>query len=211
MIRETFPVGPLQCNCTILGDEATHEAIVVDPGDDIPGILVRLARHNLRVTRIVVTHAHIDHIAGAQSLKAITAAPILYNQHDLPLAALIAEQADWLGVTTPDVRPPDDDLPDHTVIHAGSIHAEVLHTPGHTPGSICLHIPDHALLLAGDTLFAGAVGRTDLFIGGDHEQLLRSIHGLLLPLPDNTMVIPGHGGVTTIGRERQNNPFLQDI
>jgi hydroxyacylglutathione hydrolase len=210
VIRETFPVGLLECNCTILGDETTHEAIVVDPGDDIPGILLRLARHALTVKHILITHAHIDHIAGAQELKRVTGAPILYNQRDLPLLAMMDVQATWLGMETPNVKPPDADLADNTTIRAGSIRADVLHTPGHTQGSICLHLPDHHLLLAGDTLFHGSVGRTDL-PGGDGPTLIRSIHARLLPLPDATRVIPGHGEVTTIGAERDRNPFLQHI
>jgi len=208
MIRETFPVGLLQCNCTILGDETTREAIVVDPGDDIPGILLRLARHSLAVKHILITHAHIDHIAGAQELKRVTGAPLLYNQRDLPLVAMMDTQAEWLGIATPNVKPPDADLADHATIRAGSLRADVLATPGHTQGSICLHLTDHGLLLAGDTLFAGTVGRTDL-PGGDGPTLIRSIHTRLLTLPDATLVIPGHGKVTTIGEERERNPFLQ--
>ena len=208
MIRETFPVGLLQCNCSILGDEASHEAIVVDPGDDIPGILLRLARHSLTVKHILITHAHIDHIAGAQELKRVTGAPILYNQRDLPLIAMMDTQAEWLGIATPNVKPPDADLADHTTIRAGSLCAEVLHTPGHTQGSVSLHLTDHALLLAGDTLFHGSVGRTDL-PGGDGPTLIRSIKDRLLTLPDATLVVPGHGQLTTIGEERERNPFLQ--
>ncbi len=207
MIRETFPVGPLQCNCTILGDETSHEAIVIDPGADIPQILVLLARHALTVKQILITHAHIDHIAGAQQLKAITGAPILYNQADLPLVAIMDEQADWLGVPVPDVAPPDDDLSDGKSVHIHGLTAEVIATPGHTPGSICLHIPTHSLLFAGDTLFAGTVGRTDL-PGGSMPTLLRSIHQRLLPLPDATIVIAGHGVSTTIATERITNPYL---
>jgi len=208
MIRETFPVGVLQCNCSILGDEKSHEAIVVDPGDDIPRILALLAKHSLTVKQILVTHAHIDHIAGAQRLKQVTGAPILYNQNDLPLVAMMDMQAGWLGVATPDVAPPDDDLNDGHSIRIAGLEGEILHTPGHTQGSVCLYIPTAELLLAGDTLFAGSVGRTDL-PGGDTQMLLRSIHGRLLTLPDPTVVIPGHGAATTIGRERITNPFLQ--
>ena len=208
MIRETFPVGLLQCNCTILGNEQTHEAIVVDPGDDIPRILALLARHALTVRQIFVTHAHIDHIAGAEQLKQITDAPILYNQLDLPLVAMMDVQAGWLGIATPNVRPPDDDLTHAKSVGIAGLAVDVLHTPGHTPGSVCLHLPQHALLLAGDTLFAGTVGRTDL-PGGDGKLLIHSIHEHLLSLPDSTLVIPGHGKTTTIAAERDSNPFLQ--
>jgi hydroxyacylglutathione hydrolase len=207
MIRETFPVGSLQCNCTILGDETSHEAIVVDPGDDIPRILALLAKHSLTVRQILITHAHIDHIAGAERLKEITGAPILYNQNDLPLVAMMDIQASWLNVKTPDVAPPDADLADGLAIRIHGIDGEILHTPGHTQGSVCLYIPAANLLLAGDTLFANSVGRTDL-PGGDTAMLLRSIHNRLLTLPDQTTVIAGHGAATSIGRERASNPFL---
>ena len=215
MIRETFPVGLLQCNCSILGDEASGEAIVVDPGDDIPRILALLQRHKLTVKQILVTHAHIDHIAGAARLKAITGAPILYNQSDIPLAKMMEMQAAWLGVATPDVLPPDDSLEDGRAILIGAapelnkpgLGGTILHTPGHTQGSVCLYLPGENLLLAGDTLFAGSVGRTDL-PGGDGPTLIRSIQDKLLPLPDSTIVIPGHGPNTSIGNEREFNPFL---
>ena len=210
MIRETFPVGILQCNCTILGDEVSHEAIVVDPGDDIPRILVLLTKHSLKVKQILVTHAHIDHIAGALELKRITGAPVLYNQHDMPLVAMMDEQADWLGVETPKVAPPDDDLVHGYSVKVGAHHGEVIHTPGHTQGSVCLYLLSESLLLAGDTLFAGSVGRTDL-PGGDTRTLIRSIHERLLGLPDETLVIPGHGEFTSIEAERETNPFLQGI
>ncbi len=206
MIHEVFPVGPLQCNCSILGDETSRQAIVVDPGDDIPRIVVRLAHHQLTVASIVITHAHIDHIAGALTLQAITKAPILYNQLDLPLLAMMDGQAAWLRVPTPKVAPPDDDLPDGAVVAIPNLAATVLHTPGHTPGSICLHLPAENLLLAGDTLFAGTVGRTDLPLG-DSRTLLTSLHERLLPLPGATRVIPGHGRSTTLDAERASNPF----
>lgn len=210
MIRETLRVGPLQCNCTILGDESSREAIVVDPGDDIARILALLAQHRLTVKQIVVTHAHIDHIAGAQRLRSLTGAPILYNQRDLPLVRMMDVQAGWLGVPTPEVPEPDASPADNSAITIAGLAAKVLYTPGHTEGSLCLHLPEHRLLLAGDTLFAGSVGRTDL-PGGNTETLLRSIHDRLLPLPDETLVIPGHGPATTIGQERENNPFLRNL
>jgi len=210
MIRETFPVGPLQCNCTILGDETTREAIVVDPGDNLPQIVALLKKHALTVKQILVTHAHIDHIAGAQQLKRLTGAPILYNQKDLPLVAMMDVQAGWLGIPTPEVAPPDADLVHGLPFRVGGIEGEIIHTPGHTQGSSCLYLPKESLLLAGDTLFAGSVGRTDL-PGGDTRTLIRSIHDRLLPLPDQTLVIPGHGETTSIEVERETNPFLQNV
>jgi hydroxyacylglutathione hydrolase len=218
MIHEILAVGPLQCNCSILGDETSREAIVVDPGDDISRIVALLEQHHLTVKQILVTHAHIDHIAGAQRLKQLTGAPILYNQNDLPLVQMMDVQAGWLGIPTPEVAPPDDDLTHGRVITVGAnpeqgqtgLTGSILHTPGHTEGSVCLYLPEQSLLLAGDTLFARSVGRTDL-PGGNTRKLLHSIHDHLLTLPDATLVIPGHGDATTIGIERQSNPFLQNL
>ncbi len=207
MIRETFPVGLLHCNCTVLGDEASREAIVVDPGYEIARILAMLAKHQLTVKQIVVTHAHIDHIAGALSLKQITGAPIIYNQADLPLLAMMDVQAGWLGVATPDVAPPDHSPGDGEALSVRGIATTLLHTPGHTEGSLSVYVPEADLLLAGDTLFAGSVGRTDL-PGGNHSKLISSIRERLLPLPAETVVVPGHGPETTLGEEKRSNPFL---
>ena len=216
MIHEILSVGMLQCNCSILGDETSGEAIVIDPGDDIPRIVRLLDEHHLTVKQILITHAHIDHIAGAARLKKLTGAPILYNPRDLPLVKMMDMQAGWLGMPTPEVPPPDDTLEEGRIIAIGAcpergqtgITGSILATPGHTQGSVCLYLPEKNLLLAGDTLFAGSVGRTDL-PGGDTRALLKSIHDRLLPLPDATTVIPGHGPNTTIGEERDSNPFLQ--
>jgi len=208
MIRETFPVGPLQCNCTILGDEASGEAMVVDPGDNISQILAFLARHKLTLKQIIVTHGHIDHIGGAARLKKATGAPVFLNQNDLPQLDIMDEQATWVGVPTPEILPPDGSLEDGATIEIAGHTARILHTPGHTEGSVCLHFAPENLLLAGDTLFAGSIGRTDL-PGGNAKQILRSLHDRLLTLPDETNVIPGHGPATTIGEERETNPFLQ--
>jgi glyoxylase-like metal-dependent hydrolase (beta-lactamase superfamily II) len=207
LIRETLAVGLLGCNCTLLGDEASREAIVVDPGYDIPRILAALAKHQLTVKQIVITHAHIDHIASAFELKQITGAPIVYSQSDLPLVAMMEEQAGWIGVPVPEVKPPDHSPADEEQISVRGIDATVLHTPGHTEGSLCLYVPAENLLLAGDTLFARSIGRTDL-PGGNTAKILESIRQRLLPLPDATLVVPGHGPTTTIGRERNSNPFL---
>lgn len=208
MIHEILVVGPLRCNCSILGDETSREAIVVDPGDDISRIVATLARHQLTLSQIIVTHAHIDHIAGAQQLKRLTGAPILYNQLDLPLVKMMDIQAGWLGIATPEVAPPDANLSDNLPISIIGLSGTILHTPGHTEGSSCLYLPDHSLLIAGDTLFAGSVGRTDL-PGGNTRKLLTSIHSRILTLPDETRVIPGHGPETSIGIEREQNEFLQ--
>ncbi len=198
----------LGCNCSIIGDEISREAIVIDPGDEVSKIIAILRHHGLTVKMIVITHAHIDHIAGAQRLRQITGAPILYNQLDLPLLAMMDVQAGWLGIATPEVPNPDASPADNSSVSIAGLTGTILYTPGHTPGSLCLHLPAHNLLLAGDTLFAGSVGRTDL-PGGDIRKLLASIHDRLLTLPDEVTVIPGHGSQTTIGAERNTNPFLQ--
>jgi glyoxylase-like metal-dependent hydrolase (beta-lactamase superfamily II) len=208
MILETFPVCVLRCNCTILGDEATGEAIVVDPGEDVPEILSRLAASKLTLKQIVITHGHIDHVGGAVLLKRVTGAPVFLNQLDLPMLAMMEEQAQWIGVRPPEVAPPDASADDGMKLGLANLSAEVIHTPGHTQGSICLYFAPQRLLIAGDTLFAGFIGRTDL-PGGNSRKILRSIHDRLLPLPGEAMVIPGHGHNTTIAEEREHNPFLK--
>jgi len=208
MIFESFPVGPLGCNTTILGDKNTGEAIVVDPGDEAPRIFGKLQAHGLTVRQILITHAHIDHIGSAVALKELTGAPIYLNENDLPLLASMAQQAAWLGMAPPKTAPPDERLTPGQVVGLPAYQATVLHTPGHTQGSICLHFAADNLLIAGDTLFAGSIGRTDL-PGGNYEQIIESLHSRLLKLPDATRVIAGHGPATTIGMERKSNPFLQ--
>lgn len=207
MRRETFPVGPLQCNCSILYDEATADATVVDPGGDLLKITAFLAQHALTLRQIVVTHAHLDHIAGAKLLSEQTGAPVLYHQADLAQLSWMEQQAAWMGVATPQVAPPDTSAEEGMTLHVGGESGTVLHTPGHTAGSISLYFPASSLLLAGDTLFCGGIGRTDL-PGGNTRQILHSIRDKLLPLPDDTFVIAGHGTTTTIAAERETNPFL---
>jgi hydroxyacylglutathione hydrolase len=207
MIHEIFPVGPLQCNCSVVGDEQTHEAMVIDPGDDIDQVLAVLQKHQLTVKQIVITHAHIDHIGGAAKLKRITGAPVLLNSNDQMLLKMLDVQATWVGM-----RPPEDTAIDASIttgdkLHTGGIVADVMHTPGHTEGSICLYFPTEQKLIAGDTLFAGSIGRTDL-PGGSFKKIMGSLLGPVLSLPDETIVVPGHGPLTTIGKERETNPFL---
>jgi len=207
MIHEILPVGALQCNCSIFGNETTRDAIVIDPGDDIYEIEAILERHGLRVTAIVITHAHIDHIGGAQKLKQATGAPVYMNENDKFLSDNLEMQAAWLGVETPQAPSIDVAARDGDLIDLAGTGFHIFHTPGHTPGSISLWIPDQKKVVAGDTLFFDSIGRTDL-PGGNHRQELVSIHDKLMTLPEETVVIPGHGPNTTIGREKSQNPFL---
>lgn len=210
MIRETLAVGLLQCNCTILGDETAREAIVVDPGDgnDLDRLRDVLARHGLTVKAIVITHAHIDHIGGAAKLKASTGAPVYMNSADHDLYQHLEVQAAWLSMPVPERTGIDSEARDGDALRLGEAALHLIHTPGHTQGSVCLYCPSEHLLLAGDTLFRDSIGRTDL-PGGDGRKILESIHTRLLTLPEETEVICGHGSGTTIGREKEWNPFLR--
>ena len=208
MIHEILPVGPLQCNCSIIGDETSREAMVIDPGDDIADILALIQKHNLNVKQIVITHAHIDHVGGAMKLRAATGAPILLNQKDSALLKMLDMQAAWIGMPSPGHVDIDHSIGELDKLQAGPLVAQVMHTPGHTEGSVCLYFPAQQKLIAGDTLFAGSIGRTDL-PGGSFEKIISSLHEKVLSLPDETVVVPGHGPLTTIGEERESNPFLQ--
>lgn len=261
LIHITIPVGMLQCNCSIIGDPVTREALVVDPGDEVHRILDLLGRHKLKVQAIVSTHAHIDHVGGLSKLHQYTGAPVLMHRDDLPLYQAMDMQASFLGVLPPDLIDIDQLLKEGDILRWGTFEAHVIHTPGHTPGSVSLYLPHEAgkittpdrgrklaaheagemevhpegndeeidsedaeeipppdaagktivlapQLFSGDTLFAGSIGRTDLW-GGSMEQIMNSLRTKLLHLPDDTIVHPGHGPVTTIGHERHLNPFLQ--
>lgn len=207
MIHEIFPVGVLGCNCSVIGDESTREALVIDPGDEIERILDILKRQQLTLKQIIVTHAHIDHVGGAMKLKRATNAPILLNKNDYALLRMLDVQAAWIGTPSPGVVEIDQSLEDQDTIKCGSVSAIAMHTPGHTEGSTCLYFPSEQKLIAGDTLFAGSIGRTDL-PGGSFNKIITSLHDRVLTLPDETVVVPGHGPLTTIGEERQSNPFL---
>jgi hydroxyacylglutathione hydrolase len=219
LIHEVIPVGLLQCNCSILGDRATGDAIVIDPGDEVERILEIIAHHKLKVRAIVSTHTHIDHVGGLAALGRATGAPVLIHDADLGLYRNLDVQAQWLGIPTPERVPIRDFLKECDALGWGGFRARVLHTPGHTQGSISLVVEaageggeasrgQERLLIAGDTLFQGSIGRTDL-PGGSYSQIIRSIHDKLLTLPEDLVVIPGHGGFTTIGSEREHNPFLR--
>ena len=263
LIHITIPVGLLQCNCSIIGDPVTREALVVDPGDEVTRILDLIGRRGLTVKAIVSTHAHIDHVGGLSKLHQYTGAPVLMHRDDLPLYQAMDMQAAFLGVAAPDLTEIDQLLKEGDVLRWGSLEAQVIHTPGHTPGSVSLYLPHQAgkvapadvgaktggnergqsreakdsessseaeesgesgepdklaepkhkvirvpQLFAGDTLFAGSIGRTDLW-GGSLEEIMDSLRSKLMNLPDETIVHPGHGPVTSIGRERELNPFLQ--
>ncbi|HXK06714.1 MAG TPA: MBL fold metallo-hydrolase [Verrucomicrobiae bacterium] len=210
MIHEILPVGMLQCNCSVFGDESTREAMVVDPGDEVESILEIVRRHGLTVKAIVITHAHIDHIGGAKKMKEATGAPVYMNLNDTGLAKMLDMQAAMLGMRPVENVGIDVPAKDGDTLTVGATEVHVMHTPGHTQGSICLWMPSERKLIAGDTLFRDSIGRTDL-PGGNGKQILQSIHDKLLPLAGATIVIPGHGDVTTIEREKRLNYFLQGM
>ena len=208
MIHKILPVGMLACNCHIVGDETSGEALVIDPGDEVERIQQVLASHKLKVKLIVATHAHIDHVGGLAELQKFTGAPVLMHQEDMPLYQNLAMQAAWVGMEAPAVIEVSGFLRDGDALRWGAFNAEVIATPGHSPGSLSLYMPgDDGRLFSGDTLFQGSIGRTDLW-GGDFRQIINSIRQRLLALPDATPVFPGHGPATTIGVERESNPFL---
>jgi len=219
VIVDTFPVGMLGCNCTILGDPAAGEAIVIDGGDDVAEIAQRLARHGLRPRYLVHTHAHFDHIGALGPLRERVGGDALLHPGDRPLYGLMAEQARAFGIVpAPQIVALDGDLVDGDTLRAGAIALRCIHTPGHTPGStsFALDLPEPGdgtraatTLFTGDTLFRGAVGRWDLG-GTSLADIVHSIRERLLVHDDASVVVPGHGPATTIGIERRTNPYLSD-
>lgn len=209
MIIETFPVGWLQCNCTILGDEQTREAIVIDPGDDPQEILARLKKHGLTPKQILCTHTHIDHVGAIYELQERAGTPASIHKADLFLFEKLDVQAQWIGIPMPKRGAIEHFVEDGGAVACHGVEVGVIHTPGHTPGSATFHLPgDRNILFTGDTLFAQSIGRTDLW-GGSHPQIIQSIQKKLMSFDDDTLVISGHGQVTTIGHERRYNPFLK--
>ena len=190
---------------------------MLDPGDEVHRIMELLGRHKLTVKAIVSTHAHIDHVGGLKKLHEYTGAPVLMHRDDVPLYQAMEMQAAFLGIDPPPITAVHQFLREGDTLQWGNLHAQVIHTPGHTPGSSCLFMPPDAgkvtiaapQLFAGDTLFAGSIGRTDLW-GGSMEQIMASLVNKVLQLPEDTVVYPGHGGMTSIGEEKQSNPFLKD-
>ena len=209
MIIETFPVGWLQCNCTILGDEHTREAIVIDPGDDPDTILDRLAKHHLKLKQIVITHTHIDHVGAIHELQEKSGTAASIHKADLLLLDKLDVQASWIGMPAPQRGAIDRYITDGDVVAVKGIELGVIHTPGHTPGSLTFVLTgDRNVLFTGDTLFQHSIGRTDLW-GGSYPEIITSIQKKLMPFDDETLVIAGHGQSTTIGQERRHNPFLR--
>jgi hydroxyacylglutathione hydrolase len=210
MILEVRAVAPFYKNGFVVGCERTHEAVVIDPGDEADELLAAVRDRGVDVTHILLTHAHFDHITGVAQVKDALDVPVYLHRDDLPLYEHAAEQGKMFGFA---VRqpPPIDTYYDLSPIHFGDYEVRIHHTPGHCPGGVCLQIGkkdtpgEH--LFVGDTLFAGSIGRTDL-PGGNYGVLMRSITEVLLPLGDASIVHPAHGPDTTIGRERETNPFV---
>ena len=208
MAVEALSLGPFQSNVFILRDDNTKDAVIIDPGDDASTILKILIRGGLKLQYIFLTHGHIDHVGGAKELKDTTGAKVLIHREDLFLYEKVHLQAELFGLPSPPVSDIDIFFEDGMEIGEGSLKCRVIHTPGHTPGSVSLYFSDK--LFTGDALFRDGIGRTDLW-GGSYDVLMHSIREKLLRLDDATEVYPGHGPATTIGREKRENPFLQEI
>ena len=208
MLRKTFPVGPLQCNCTILVCEQSKDAVVIDPGDDAPTILEAIGEMGANIKAIVHTHAHIDHVGATFDVAKTTGAPTYLHNEDVTLHQMLETQAQMLGLPMPSHGPMDHDLPEDLSISFGLHELGTLHTPGHKPGSVCFCVPGEDLCFSGDTLFRGSIGRTDLW-GGDFDTIEQSIKNKLYNLNGAVEVIPGHGPNTTIDFERSENPFVK--
>ena len=208
LIVETIPVGHIQCNCTILGDPVSRKAIVVDPGGDAEMLIARLVELDLQVERIIHTHAHLDHFLASGKMKEATGAKLALHRDDLFLWDMLEEQCRMFGIPFEKPPPPDQWLEHEEEIEVKGVQGKALHTPGHTPGSMCFLFEKQKLLIAGDTLFQGSIGRTDLW-GGDFQQIEKSIQEKLYTLDEETSVITGHGESTSIGYEMRSNSFVR--
>ena len=208
MILEMLTVGPFQENCYVIGDEESGVGAIVDPGDEAVRIALAVEQTNLEIGQILVTHAHIDHVGAVGALADEYACPVLMHAEAEPMLKQLPSQATMMGLRFGKVPTVDRYIGDEEVLEVGGLRLESLYTPGHAPGHLAFYVESEGLVLSGDALFAGSVGRTDLF-GGSMEVLMRSISERLLTLPDDTRVYPGHGPQTTIGNERSYNPFLQ--
>lgn len=207
MIFEKIVVGPLSVNCFVLGCENNREAVVVDPGGDVDLIEQVVRKHNLKVSAIIDTHGHFDHVGGNREAVSAFGARLLIHQSDSPMLGRVAEVARMYGMYGENSPESDEFLADEMEIRFGDCKIKVLHTPGHTQGGCCLYLEGEKLIISGDTLFADSIGRTDL-PGGSHDQLLESIRTRLFTLPDDVVVYPGHGPDTTIGHEKRCNPYF---
>ena len=208
LIRKTFSVPPLGCNCSIIGDPVTKRAIVVDPGGDSARILHEVQKLGLTVSHILHTHAHFDHFLASGAMKQATGAALCLHQDDLDLWKNLEVQCRMFGVPFVSVPMPDYWLKDEEQVLLGEHALIALHTPGHTPGSMSFHAPNEQLVLAGDTLFRGSIGRTDLW-GGNFDAIEQSIRERLYTLDDENIVVTGHGPETEIGREKKSNQFFR--
>lgn len=207
MIIKALPLGDFAVNCYIVASETTKEGMLIDPGAEAKTILDQVRKLGLTISLIVNTHAHLDHTMELGAVKEALGARFALHAADVPILENVpATTLLWMGRRIPDVPAPEIVLQDGDAIDVGDLHFTVIHTPGHSPGSICLHTD--GIVFSGDTLFFYGIGRTDL-PGGSYEQLMESIATRLLVLPDDTIVYPGHGPDTTIGQEKQGNPFLQ--
>ena len=207
MILESLTVGPFQENCYVIGDEQSGEGTIVDPGDEAARIALAVEQTSLDIGRILITHAHIDHVGAVAALVDEYACPVLMHAEAEPMLRQLPTQAMTMGLRFGKVPAVDRYIEDEEVLEVGGLRLESLYTPGHAPGHLAFYLESEGLVLSGDALFAGSVGRTDLF-GGDMNLLMRSINERLMTLPDETMVLPGHGPQTTIGDERNHNSFL---
>jgi hydroxyacylglutathione hydrolase len=207
MILEELTVGPFQENCYVIGDEETGTGALVDPGDEATRIALAVEQSGLEISQIIITHAHIDHVGAVAALVDEYACPVLMHAEAEPMLRQLPTQAMMMGLRFGKVPTVDRHIEDEEVLEVGGLRLKSLYTPGHAPGHLAFYLADEGLVLSGDALFAGSIGRTDLF-GGDMDLLMRSINERLLTLPDETRVLPGHGPETTIGEERANNPFL---